>query len=274
MTALGSTAFRLALRRVAIFPLAPGTKIPLAGTHGCRDASDDADAARARWQRRPSANIGIATGARSMIWVLDIDAHHGGNESLARLEAEHGPLPATITTGTPNGGRHLYWRWPASGPEIRNSAGRIAPGLDVRGEGGSVVAPPSVLADGRRYRWLKTGAHGFAEAPAWIVSLALPPPAPPRPKPRPLEGDVSAYVAAAVADELKALDAAASGGRNETLNRVAYVLAQFVKADALPDDWAHDQLEARAIAIGLSATEARCTIASAFRAAQPRDIPT
>ena len=89
---LASASFRYALRRVAIFPLAPGSKCPIKGSHGLRDATDDPDATRVRWQRSPQANIGAATGARSGFWVLDVDLPDGP-ESLAALEAEHGPLP-------------------------------------------------------------------------------------------------------------------------------------------------------------------------------------
>ncbi len=270
---LSSAAFGLALRGVAVFPLAPRQKVPLLGSHGCHDGSTDPDVARARWERWPNANIGIKTGAASKVWVLDVDVGPGGDASLARLEAEHGPLPATIEVLTPSGGRHYWWRWPASGPEIRNSAGRIGPGLDVRGEGGSVVVPPSVLADGRRYRWVRNGARKFADAPEWLVARALPPPPPPRLDPKPLSSDVSAYVGAAVAAELRDLEAAPEGCRNDALNSASFALAGFVKAGALPEDWAQAQLEARAVAIGLPATEARRTIESGFAAAQPRSIP-
>lgn len=273
MTALASAAVRFALRGLAVFPLAPGTKVPLAGSHGVRDATMDCDVIRARLSRNPTANIGIATGRKSGLWVLDYDPRHGGDKSLAELEREHGRLPATVQVATPSNGCHYYWRWPASGREIRNTAGRIGLGLDVLGEGGSVVAPPSVLADGRRYRWVETGARVFAEAPGWLVEAALPPPPPPGQEPKPLTGDVSAYVASAVAAELQRLEIARVGSRNDTLNKVAFAIAQFVKSDALPEDWARTKLERLAVAIGLPAVEARDTIASAFRAAHPRSLP-
>ncbi len=125
MTVFESAAVRLVLRGLAIFPLAPGTKVPLAGSHGCRDATINHDVVRARWARTPTANIGAATGCKSGIWVLDIDPQHGGDVALAILESEHGPLPPTIEASTPSGGKHFYWRWNAEGPEIRNTAGRV-----------------------------------------------------------------------------------------------------------------------------------------------------
>ena len=164
MTNLASAAFRYVFRGFAVFPLAVGAKVPPAGTHGCLDATTDLDVTRVWWEKTPCANIGAATGHKSKVWVLDIDQDQDqdGNESLAKLEAKHSPLPLTIEASTPRGGRHLYWRWPVDGPEIRNSAGRVGPGLDVRGEGGSIVLPPSVLANGRGYRWVKNGARTFA----------------------------------------------------------------------------------------------------------------
>ncbi len=268
--ALPSASFRYALRQVAIFPLAQGTKIPTKGSHGCRDATSDSDVARARWKKWPGANIGAATGSQSVFWVLDIDLPDGP-KSLAALEAEHGPLPLTVEASTPRGGRHLYWRHVKG---IRNSAGRIGTGLDVRGDGGSIVLPPSVLSNGGQYRWVKNGAGAIADAPEWLVKLMLPPPPPPKLEPKPPPTDIENYVASAAASELAALSAAQDGTRNDALNRAAFNLAQFVKADALPEDWARGQLEAHAVGAGLSVIEARRTIDSAFRAAQPRSLPS
>ncbi len=279
MTNLASAAFRYALRGLAVFPLAVGTKVPPAGSHGLLGGTTDPDVARARWEKTPHANIGAATGCKSGIWVLDVDIDqdqpHGGDVALAKLEAEHDPLPLTVEASTPRGGRHLYWRWPASGPEIRNSAGRVGPGLDVRGEGGQIVLPPSVLSNGRGYRWVKNGACAVADAPAWLVTLALPPPLPPRPKPKPLTGDVDCYIAAAITAELRCLAAAGDGQRNDQLNRSAYAVAQFVAAGAVPEDWARGELEGAAVQIGLPVFEARRTIGSAFAAGlqNPRGLP-
>lgn len=268
--ALAAASFRYALRRIAIFPLAPGSKIPIKGSHGCRDATPDSDVARARWKKWPSANIGAATGSRSGFWVLDIDLPDGP-ESLAALEAEHGPLPVTIEASTPRGGRHLYWRHVEG---IHNSAGRIGRSLDVRGEGGSIVLPPSVLPSGRHYRWVKNGAGVIAAAPGWLINLVLPPPPPPKPEPKPPPDNIENYVASAAASELAELSAAQKGTRNDTLNRAAFNLGQFVKAGALPEDWARGQLEERAVGAGLSVFEAKRTIDSAFQAAEARSLPS
>jgi hypothetical protein len=106
----------------------------------------------AGWYRRsPERNVAIVTGAVSGLVVLDVDPRHGGAEGLAQLERAHGALPPTLEAETGGGGRHLYF---ASGEgSVRNKVG-LAPGVDVRGEGGCVVAPPSLHASGRRYRWV------------------------------------------------------------------------------------------------------------------------
>ncbi len=273
-TALGRAAVGYARRGIAVSPLAEGTKIPPRGSHGYLDASTDPELAASRWAEVPH-NISAATGTLSGFWVFDVDRQHGGLASLANLEADYGPLPATVEAATPSGGRHLYFLWQPDGPiEIRNSCSRIGPGQDVRGEGGSIALPPSRLRDGRCYRWVRNGATTFAAAPGWLVELAAPPPPPPRANPKPLPDNIERYVASAVAQELRRLDGAANGTRNATLNTCAFALAGFVHANALPEDWARSQLESRAVALGLPAIEARRTIASAFAAAQPRELPS
>lgn len=273
---LASAAFRLALRGLAVFPLAEGSKVPLKSSNGFHSASIDADVARSRWTKHPRANIGVATGARSGVWILDVDRQHGGDKALAELSAAHGHLPLTVRVNTPGGGFHLWWRWPAAGPEIRNSAGRIGPGLDVRGEGGYVVVPPSRLSNGRRYSWTR-GPVEILDAPDWLLELARPVAPAPMPSERKNVSasrhlDLDNYVATAVADELRQLARAGEGSRNDTLNRAAFAIAGFVKGGYLPHDWALAKLEEIAIDIGLPATEARRTIASAFLAAEPRRI--
>jgi len=125
---------------------------------------DEIDAWYRRW---PDANVGIVTGRVSGLVVVDIDVGHGGAESLVRLESERGPLLPTVEALTGGGGRHFYFAHP--GGLVPNRAG-IAPGIDVRGDGGCVVAPPSVHASGRRYAWAAGRAPdevALAAMPAW-----------------------------------------------------------------------------------------------------------
>jgi len=160
-----------------VFPCRPRKKTPLT-QHGCKDATGDAGVIQTWWEQWPEANIGITTGARSGIVVLDVDPQHDGDQSLAVLVAKCGELPTTPTVLTGGGGRHIYFR-ALEDAEIRNSAGALGPGLDVRGEGGYVIAPPSVHASGQSYRW-EPGSRidelELALLPSWVTDLLVSPP--------------------------------------------------------------------------------------------------
>ncbi len=125
-----------------------------------------------RWSK---ANIGIPTGPQNGFWVLEADTLKGhgfdGIASLRRLERQHGRLPRTLVAMSPSGSLHYYYRWPKRGL-IGNSASKIAPGIDVRGEGGMVVAPPSVKAGVGEYRFLNWGTP-IADAPKWLLDLVV-----------------------------------------------------------------------------------------------------
>jgi Bifunctional DNA primase/polymerase, N-terminal len=120
-------------------------------------ATSDAAQIKRDWARWPDANIGIATGPESGFWVVEADTLEGhdvdGVASLKQLEAEHGALPETLTAESPSGSQRRYFKWRA-GVTIQNSASKIAPGVDVRGDGGMVIAPPSVKPGKGAYRWL------------------------------------------------------------------------------------------------------------------------
>jgi hypothetical protein len=154
-----------------VVPIAPNTKHPAHLKAWSEAATTDPELIGEWWQRWPADGVGVATGQRSGVWVLDVDPGHGGDDSLADLEAEHGALPATMEVITGSGGRHLYFAWP-EGATIRNDqAGRLGPGLDVRGDGGQVVAPPTVHPNGRRYEWELSSPLAPAPAPGWLVAL-------------------------------------------------------------------------------------------------------
>ena len=155
-------ALAYARRGIPVFPCEPGGKRPLT-YNGFWDATADAPRVAAWWRRWPNANVGVPTGERSGLLVLDVDSDAGGPDSLVLLERSHGPLPRTAKARTGGGGVHLYFRYPA-GETVRNSAGRLGPGLDVRGEGGYVVVPPSRTQS--TYEWLDKAP--LAE-PAWLL---------------------------------------------------------------------------------------------------------
>lgn len=117
----------------------------------------------------PDFNLGVPTGKASGFFVLDIDGPEG-EATLKKLEDTHGPLPQTAEVITGGGGRHVYFKYPTDG-EIRNSAGKLGEGLDVRGDGGYVIVPPSVHKSGRRYEWSVDGGKRVVPAPAWLLVL-------------------------------------------------------------------------------------------------------
>jgi len=156
-----------------VFPIVEGTKAPRTAS-GFKDASTNARQIRRWWDDHPDDSIAVRTGQESGVFVLDVDVADGktGDEALAELEAEHGPLPATVEAITGSGGRHIYLRWRDG---ITNARGRLPDGIDVRGEGGYVLAPPSLHPSGGQYQWEATCSPfdgvTVAEPPAWLLTL-------------------------------------------------------------------------------------------------------
>jgi len=150
---------------MAVFPLQAKSKLPMKGSNGCKDASADVAAVSTAWRRNPVANIGVATGQASDVFVLDIDGPNG-EQSLAHLIETHGSLSETAEVSTGKG-RHLYFKNPRG---LSNSVSKLGPGLDIRSDGGYVVAPPSIHPSGHRYTW--TNDRPPADAPEWLIALA------------------------------------------------------------------------------------------------------
>jgi Bifunctional DNA primase/polymerase, N-terminal/Primase C terminal 1 (PriCT-1) len=159
-----NAALSLARRGFHVFPCVARDKRP-ATPHGCRDATVDPAVITRWWREDPDMNLAIATGVVSNLLVVDIDGTSGELE-LRKLEAQHGALPATPEVTTSRG-RHLYLRPGAA--LLRNTAGKIAPGIDTRADGGYVLAPPSVHPSGARYTWYRGNAKTIAQAPAWLL---------------------------------------------------------------------------------------------------------
>lgn len=145
-----------------VFPCCQGKKTPLT-ENGCHDATTDLEQIRRWWGKWPRANIAIATGHG--VVVLDFDVKEGkpGRETFQELQVRHGSLSTLIAT-TPSGGWHLWFR---TDHEIRNAVD-LLPGLDIRGSGGYVVVPPSMV-DGKPYAW--TNEDDIADLPASLLSL-------------------------------------------------------------------------------------------------------
>jgi hypothetical protein len=136
---------------------------------------------RKYYQRYPRAGVGIPTGPINDRFVIETDTKAGGHsgngaEAMAILVAANGPLPDTLRALSPSGSEHFHFRWPNDGgPPIKNSSnhillpdGTLALGLDVKGDGGMVIAPPTRRRDGV-YKWINWGAR-IARAPAWLIA--------------------------------------------------------------------------------------------------------
>ena len=161
-------ALDYARRGWSVIPVRPRDKRPLLPWEAHQHRRADPAQVRRWFARWPAANVAVVTGAVSGLVVLDVDPAHGGEESLAALARRHGGLPATVEARTGGGGRHLYFRHP--GGLVRNRVG-LAPGLDLRGDGGYVVAPPSRHPRGGAYRWRAGRSPGdlpLAPLPAWL----------------------------------------------------------------------------------------------------------
>lgn len=155
-----------------VVPVPPGRKVPTI-TAWQREGTTDEARIRHWWTNSPDHGIGIVCGPASGLWVLDVDIADGkhGDDTLQDLIDAYGPLPATHEVITGSGGRHYYFAWDPTA-DIRNSAsGTLGPGLDVRGEGGFVVAPPSLHANGQRYETEASAPTHLTAAPAWLLAL-------------------------------------------------------------------------------------------------------
>jgi hypothetical protein len=157
-------ALKYAALGIPVFPTRPD-KRPYT-QNGFLDATTDQAQIRKWWTKFPDAGIGAPTGKVSGLMLLDIDPDKGGDESLSMLVLEHGDLPPTLHAKTPRNGDHFYFKDPTE-TEVRNSESKIGKGIDIRGNGGYVVLPGG--DPGRRW----TNALDAAEAPAWLVELAV-----------------------------------------------------------------------------------------------------
>lgn len=235
---------------------------------GVHEATTDPVLIREWWRRSPGANVGIATGACSGLVVVDLDLPRGGRESLEAVLDAGRDLPRTLRARTGGGGLHLFYAAP---PNVRvaNTAGRLPgvarplPGIDLRGDGGYVVVPPSVHASGRRYRW--DGRARVSPLPAWLWP-ARPAPTARAATPAATWEGASAYGAAALSRQLERVRGLAVGERNDGLNRAAFSLGRLVGGGEVGEELVHEALLCAALAIGLGQGEAEATIRSGLRA--------
>lgn len=137
---------------------------------GFKAATTDENTIGAWWGQAPEANIAVRTGKESGVWVLDLDGEEGiaANEELA---SRHGGIPETVSSRTGGGGIHSIFKWPADS-EIRNRAKIGRKPIDVRGNGGYILLPPSNHISGNSYSWINApGQTPLADAPAWLIEF-------------------------------------------------------------------------------------------------------
>lgn len=257
----------------AVFPCRPGDKRPAVDRWEERACS--APARVARYWPSPRHNAGVACGPSGLV-VVDLDTSPDdalgiqeriapyGAARLAEVCREHGQAwPDTYTVTTPSGGWHLYYV-AIPGREVRNSASKIAPKVDVRGTGGYVVAAGSMV-NGSAYH--VTDDRPVAPLPAWLADLAAPPQRERAPAAIP-SGAGSRYALAALRRQLAELLAAPQGCRNDTLNRSSFALGQLVAAGLLDRDQTAAVLEDAGQRIGLDTGEVRRSVASGLAAGE------
>ncbi|KAB7782293.1 bifunctional DNA primase/polymerase [Methylorubrum populi] len=274
---------------------------PIPKTGGFYKATTDEATIRRWWMRWPGALIGVRMGREAGVFAVDPDVPKkpGDADGLAAwnaLTAEHGGGPLTHAHLTPSGGRHVLFRYP-DGQDITNGEGNLPAGINVRGEGGYVIVPPSSMLDERSYRFEEPEhAFSFADAPAWLLDLILGEKPTISERARAAREDLGRrtgkdrserahassherYVRAAVEAECDAVANASAGGRNNALNRAAFNLGTLVGADMLDAREAALRLLVAAHACGLVADKgedrANATIESGLTAGaeHPREMP-
>ncbi len=223
-----------------VFPCA-FNKTP-ACSGGFHSATDDFHKIQSLFNRENAVLIGVPTGRRSGFVVIDVDAKADpASDGRVWLDKSEASLPRTRRHATRSGGRHLLFRVP-DGVELRNTAGRIAPGVDVRAEGGYIIHPPS---DGYT---VEDDAEP-ADMPAWLVDACRPPAPPPAPALARLpgsEGSGGAYARAALDAECEAIRAAGFGTQEATLNAASLKIGGLVAGGELVEGEARGELMAAA----------------------------
>lgn len=291
-SSLLDAAIAYARRGWAVFPLAPGTKIPLFANahaegdslrgkcrgecgregHGFYDASTDATKVATWWRDTPRANIGVRTGAESGIDVLDLDEKDGrhGRATIGDLESDFGQIE-TLTSVTPTAGLHLIFQH-AYGVGCGTE---VLPGCDLRADGGYIVAPPSIVS-GKVYAWLD-GQDSLRSPilawPAWLLSsidMARrngPTKAVARPK-TPEDSTATSYGAAALRRLSQELAASLKGTRDDRRNSIAFRAGRLIAGGHVPRAEAERALfaacEINGLAEELGETETRARIARAI----------
>jgi len=288
---LGSWALWYASRGWPVFPLGPRSKKPTRGSRGLLEATVDRERIERYWTRHPEANVALACGIR--FDVLDVD----GDEGAAAfdqwwheegLEVDRVTMDAALIVGTPGGGVHFYGERLGAG----NRAGML-PRVDWRGNGGYVVAPPSIHPNGGRYLWAsgpcgglwrwpdplrdlvqarESNASGeWARNPRSSISSTAPTSANVDRDAR----STSAYGRGSLRRACASIEGAPEGQRNHTLNREAVGVWSLVAGGEISEADAEAALLGAARAAGLGELESVRTVGSARKRgmSSPRSAP-
>lgn len=271
-----TAALSYASRGWPVFPLVPKAKIPLLskrhGGNGFLDATTDKEQITAWWQRAPNANVGLRAGIA--FDVLDIDGEVGAESIAKALEELDEALPEGPTSRTGSGGSHRLFQ-PCGG----NRAG-LLPKVDWRGDGGYIVAPPSVHPSGGIYEWVEGPGAPLPEVPDWLLPLVVKVKPDQQPvgtiKPLPANvGDGTPYGLQALQAELDDLSRQTEGNRNHAVNATSFSLHQLVAGGELNGRAVAERITAVALAIGLPDHEVRTAVGSGREDGlrQPRNAP-
>jgi putative DNA primase/helicase len=206
--------------------------------HGLHDATADEAVILQMWGRWPSALIGVATGRVSGVIALDIDVRPSGSgfDSLADLGLV---VPDAPTARTPSGGLHFFFQAPNY--NVRNSASKIGPLVDVRGDGGYIIVPPG---PGRSWDPIKNlDTTPLPPMPDWLLEHRVTKPTPPPPRPSKPSGQLSAYGEAALDNAVRRIISAGSGEQEVTLNTETYCIGTLVGGGEIPESLGLDAMQ-------------------------------
>ena len=243
-------------RGFSIIPIPPRKKAPVIKWKEFQSRRATREEATNWFQGHEDLNVAIVTGAISGIVVIDVDGDEG-NQTIAQFGGP--PSTPTVKTGK---GKHYYFKHP--GFEIRNKVGFL-PGIDIRGDGGYAVAPPSTHENGQQYTWEVGLETPLADLPGWVF----------QPIDTPIDAEIPIVSPAGELsrDELREiyrivgeLAQASEGTRNDQLNKTAFALGQFVGNGSLPRQSAEEALHSVATGLGLSESEILATIKSGLDA--------
>lgn len=242
-------ALDYAARGLPVFPVRPDKRPYTA--HGFKDATTDQVRITRWWTDWPAALIAMPTGGQTDLHVIDVDVHsHDGFQALKKLDFSREGVPCVAT---PSGGNHFYHR--LGGLVLKNSVGKLGPGVDTRGEGGYIIVPPSRPdPDKPGYQFISPAVDLLA---APIIPKELGEKLKDRSKPTATD---------ALKLECERVAAASPGSRNQILNTAAFKLAKLVAAGKLDENEVREALTKSALAVGLEPDEIEKTLDSALTA--------